>query len=125
MPFVVSCQLTYLVCRSFPELCHPPPLSNAQALGCSDGKHFIILLRSHCQYGGLYSFSAADEVGVRISGLGPKRIETSLVERFYKYDSGSKRFAEITSTSHLSTVVDAVMLKGKTRNRFPSASPNI
>ncbi|TGZ75310.1 hypothetical protein CRM22_000423 [Opisthorchis felineus] len=95
------------------------------ALGCSDGKHFIILLRSHCQYGGLYSFSAADELGVRISGLGPKRIDNSLVERFYKYDSGSKRFTEITSTSHLSTVVDAVMLKGKTRNRFPSASPNI
>ncbi|KAG5453557.1 hypothetical protein CSKR_109513 [Clonorchis sinensis] len=95
------------------------------ALGCSDGKHFIVLLRSHCQYSGLYSFSAADDVGVRISGLGPKRIDNSLVERFYKYDSGSKRFTEITSTSHLSTVVDAVMLKGKTRNRFPSASPNI
>ncbi|TPP60645.1 Calmodulin-regulated spectrin-associated protein 1-B [Fasciola gigantica] len=93
-----------------------------EALGCSDGKHFMILLRSQCQYGGLYSYSATEDQAVRVSGNGPKKINNNMVAHYYKYDSGSKRFSEITSTSHLSTVVDAVQLHGRTRNRLTSGS---
>ncbi|KAA3678443.1 uncharacterized protein DEA37_0007779 [Paragonimus westermani] len=95
-----------------------------EALGCSDGKHFMILLRSHCQYSGLYSYSAAEDVASRVIGLGPRKFDNSMVGRYYKYDSGSKRFAEINSTSHLSTVVDGVMLKGKLKNKSSPAPPN-
>ncbi|KAF8564784.1 hypothetical protein P879_10332, partial [Paragonimus westermani] len=55
-----------------------------QALGCSDGKHFMILLRSHCQYSGLYSYSAAEDVASRVIGLGPKKFDNSMVGRYYK-----------------------------------------
>ncbi|KAF6772840.1 hypothetical protein AHF37_08264 [Paragonimus kellicotti] len=95
-----------------------------EALGCSDGKHFMILLRSHCQYSGLYSYSATEDVATRVIGLGPKKFDNSMVGRYYKYDSGSKRFAEINSTSHLSTVVDGVMLKGKLINKSSALPPH-
>ncbi|CAH8834369.1 unnamed protein product [Trichobilharzia szidati] len=91
-----------------------------EALGCSDGKHFMILLKSHCQYSGLYNFSPIIEIAVRISGTGPSKIENSMVDKYYKYDSGLKRFVEINSTSHLSTVVDAILLYGRTRNSTKS-----
>ncbi|CAH8467366.1 unnamed protein product [Heterobilharzia americana] len=87
-----------------------------EALGCSDGKHFMILLKSHCQYSGLYNYSPIIEKAIRISGTGPSKIENNMVDKYYKYDSGLKRFVEINSTSHLSTVVDAVLLHGRTRN---------
>ncbi|KAF5402122.1 hypothetical protein PHET_04432 [Paragonimus heterotremus] len=95
-----------------------------EALGCADGKHFMILLRSHCQYSGLYSYSATEDVATRVIGLGPKKFDNSMVGRYYKYDSGSKRFAEINSTSHLSTVVDGVMLKGKLINKSSVLPPH-
>ncbi|KAF7255891.1 hypothetical protein EG68_07391 [Paragonimus skrjabini miyazakii] len=55
-----------------------------EALGCSDGKHFMILLRSHCQYSGLYSYSATEDVATRVIGLGPKKFDNSMVGHYYK-----------------------------------------
>ncbi|CAH8441161.1 unnamed protein product [Schistosoma turkestanicum] len=87
-----------------------------EALGCSDGKHFIILLKSQCQYSGLYNYLPLIEKAIRISGTGPSKIENNMVDKYYKYDSGLKRFVEIYSTSHMSTVVDAVQLHGRIRS---------
>uniref|UniRef100_A0A183KTV5 CKK domain-containing protein n=1 Tax=Schistosoma curassoni TaxID=6186 RepID=A0A183KTV5_9TREM len=87
-----------------------------QALGCSDGKHFIILLKSQCQYSGLYNYLPIIEKAIRISGTGPSKIENNMVDKYYKYDSGLKRFVEINSTSHMSTIIDAIQLHGRPRN---------
>ncbi|CAH8470721.1 unnamed protein product [Schistosoma rodhaini] len=87
-----------------------------EALGCSDGKHFIILLKSQCQYSGLYNYLPIIEKAVRISGTGPSKIENNMVDKYYKYDSGLKRFVEINSTSHMSTIIDAIQLHGRSRN---------
>ncbi|VDP80730.1 unnamed protein product [Echinostoma caproni] len=59
-------------------------LAALEALGCSDGKHFMILLRSQCQYGGLYSYSATEDQAIRVCGNGPKKIENKMVAHFYK-----------------------------------------
>ncbi|CAH8462484.1 unnamed protein product [Schistosoma mattheei] len=87
-----------------------------EALGCSDGKHFIILLKSQCQYSGLYNYLPIIEKAIRISGTGPSKIENNMVDKYYKYDSGLKRFVEINSTSHMSTIIDAIQLHGRPRN---------
>ncbi|KAK4473989.1 hypothetical protein MN116_003307 [Schistosoma mekongi] len=91
-----------------------------EALGCSDGKHFMILLKSQCQYSGLYNYLPVVEKAIRISGTGPSKIENNMVDKYYKYDSGLKRFIEINSTSHMSTVVDAILLHGRSRSTTKS-----
>ncbi|KAL3320430.1 Calmodulin-regulated spectrin-associated protein 2 [Cichlidogyrus casuarinus] len=90
-------------------------------LGSTDGKHFMILLRGGCQYHGLYRLDPEQNILHRLMGNGPRIIKDESILRYYKYDSGSKCFAEITTTSHLSTVVDAIMLTPKA-TRPPIAS---
>uniref|UniRef100_A0A0X3NJ46 CKK domain-containing protein n=2 Tax=Schistocephalus solidus TaxID=70667 RepID=A0A0X3NJ46_SCHSO len=89
-----------------------------QELGRTDGQHFIILLRGGCQFSGLFRFEAGSEEMVRVGGTGPHRITSNMIERFYKYDSGSKAFSVIETTSHLSTVVDAVTLLRQTQAKL-------
>ncbi|TNN11865.1 Patronin isoform 2 [Schistosoma japonicum] len=55
-----------------------------EALGCSDGKHFMILLKSQCQYSGLYNYLPVVEKAIRISGTGPSKIENNMVDKYYK-----------------------------------------
>ncbi|CAL8072889.1 unnamed protein product [Calicophoron daubneyi] len=95
------------------------------ALGCSDGGHFMILLKGQCQYSGLYNFSATEGIATRISGSGPKKVESPMVGRFFKYDSGAKKFVEITSTCHLSTVVDAFVMQARKRNQLPPSGASV
>ncbi|CAH8455186.1 unnamed protein product [Dicrocoelium dendriticum] len=116
-----------VIANAISHCCLPGPVnldircSVLESLGCTDGRHFIILLRSQCQYCALYNYAVTEDIANRVCGLGPRKIFSDMVDRFYKYDSGSKRFVEISSTSHLSTVVDAIILKGRTKNKY---SPN-
>ncbi|KAL7064122.1 hypothetical protein AAHC03_05142 [Spirometra sp. Aus1] len=89
-----------------------------QELGRTDGQHFIILLKGGCQFCGLFRFEPESEEMVRVGGAGPHRITSNMIERFYKYDSGSKAFSVIETTSHLSTVVDAVTLLRQTQAKL-------
>ncbi|CAH8828303.1 unnamed protein product [Trichobilharzia szidati] len=80
-------------------------------LAATEGTHFMILFRdSRCQYRAVYSFDLESEELKIICGNGPKRITHEMVNRFFKYNSGAKQFTEITSTKHLSPVVDAVTI---------------
>ncbi|CAH8465958.1 unnamed protein product [Schistosoma turkestanicum] len=80
-------------------------------LAATEGTHFMILFRdSRCQYRAVYSFDFESEELKIICGNGPRRITHEMVNRFFKYNSGAKQFTEITSTKHLSPVVDAVTI---------------
>ncbi|CAI2725465.1 unnamed protein product [Schistosoma spindalis] len=80
-------------------------------LAATEGTHFMILFRdSRCQYRAVYSFDLESEELKIICGNGPRRITHEMVNRFFKYNSGSKQFTEITSTKHLSPVVDAITI---------------
>ncbi|VDL95963.1 unnamed protein product [Schistocephalus solidus] len=83
-----------------------------QELAAVDGSHFIVLFRdSRCQYRALYAFDPESEDLHLISGSGPRKVIHKMVEKFFKYNSGLKQFTEITSTKHLSTVVDAITIQ--------------
>ncbi|PAA90208.1 hypothetical protein BOX15_Mlig004131g1, partial [Macrostomum lignano] len=90
----------------------------------SEMAHFVILFRdAKCQYRGLYGFIPESEVLVRLSGRGPRDIDHSMVDCFFKYNSGSKKFSEIKSTKHLSPAIDAVSIQDRFwKNQGRSAS---
>ncbi|VDN13450.1 unnamed protein product [Dibothriocephalus latus] len=95
-----------------------------QELAAVDGSHFIVLFRdSRCQYRALYAFDHESEELNLISGNGPRKIMHKMVDKFFKYNSGLKQFTEITSTKHLSTVVDAITIKNSYWARNSSITP--
>ncbi|XP_033726512.1 LOW QUALITY PROTEIN: calmodulin-regulated spectrin-associated protein 1-like [Pecten maximus] len=78
----------------------------------SDAKHFIILFRDHsCQYRSVYEYYPETEDIYKIHGIGPKQITNKMIEKFYKYNSGSKGFSVISSTKHISVSIDAVAIQ--------------
>ncbi|XP_021371449.1 calmodulin-regulated spectrin-associated protein 1-B-like isoform X2 [Mizuhopecten yessoensis] len=78
----------------------------------SDAKHFIILFRDHsCQYRSVYEYYPETEDIYKIHGIGPKQITNKMIEKFYKYNSGTKGFSEISSTKHISVSIDAVAIQ--------------
>ncbi|XP_059155891.1 calmodulin-regulated spectrin-associated protein 1-like isoform X3 [Physella acuta] len=84
-----------------------------EELSKCEANHFLILFRdAGCQYRGLFIFYPETEEAFKVHGVGPKHITNKMCEKFYKYNSGGKNFAEITSTKHLSVSVDAVVLQG-------------
>ena len=73
----------------------------------SDAKHFLILFRdSGCQYRGVFGFDPDSEVVEKITGSGPKTVAPSMVEKFFKYSSGGKKFTEIYA-KQISVTIDA------------------
>ncbi|CAH8475243.1 unnamed protein product [Heterobilharzia americana] len=91
-------------------------------LAATEGTHFMILFRdSRCQYRAVYSFDLESEELRIICGNGPRRITHEMVNRFFKYNSGAKQFTEITSTKHLSPVVDAVTIHDALWNKSGGA----
>ncbi|XP_069106488.1 calmodulin-regulated spectrin-associated protein 1-like isoform X2 [Argopecten irradians] len=89
----------------------------------SDAKHFIILFRDHsCQYRSVYEYYPETEDIYKIHGIGPKQITNKMIEKFYKYNSGSKGFSEISSTKHISVSIDAVAIQSALW-KFGKAAP--
>ncbi|KAL5110736.1 Patronin [Taenia crassiceps] len=96
-----------------------------QELAAVDGSHFIVLFRdSRCQYRALYAFDFETEELKFICGNGPRRITHDMCDKFFKYNSGAKQFSEITSTKHLSAVVDAITIQNSWWMRSPPLHSN-
>ncbi|KAK3579812.1 hypothetical protein CHS0354_021003 [Potamilus streckersoni] len=90
-----------------------------EELAKSDAKHFIILFRdAGCQYRGLYAYNPdVDEIS-KIHGVGPKHFNNKMIEKYFKYNSGSKSFSCVTSTKHLSVSIDAIVLHNTVWKQF-------
>ncbi|XP_074656708.1 calmodulin-regulated spectrin-associated protein 1-like [Tubulanus polymorphus] len=77
----------------------------------SEANHFLILFRdSGCQYRAVYTYNPETEDMFKLTGNGPKALSEKMMERFYKYNSGSKSFSVISSTKHMSVSIDAVTI---------------
>ena len=79
-------------------------------------KHFIILFRdSRLQFRAIYTFIAAPANSdtpsriERLFGQGPREIAESMVENFYKYNNGSKKFSQVPIKS-FSVQCDAITI---------------
>ncbi|VEL07122.1 unnamed protein product, partial [Protopolystoma xenopodis] len=91
----------------------PVKLSTLKELASAPGTHFIILFRdSRCQYRSVYTFDLETEELHILCGSGPRKVTHDMVDKFFKYNCGSKSFSQITSTKHLSPVVDAITIHG-------------
>ncbi|CAN7989514.1 unnamed protein product, partial [Ixodes hexagonus] len=78
-----------------------------EEMGISDSKHFLILFRdSGCQFRGLYSYQPDREEVARLFGVGPRTVTPSMMDLFFKYNSGAKSFSRI-HTKHLTVTIDA------------------
>lgn len=73
----------------------------------SESKHFLILFRdAGCQFRGLYSYNPDRDEVFRLYGVGPKSVTGSMMDLFFKYNSGAKSFTRI-HTKHLTVTIDA------------------
>ncbi|XP_060798552.1 calmodulin-regulated spectrin-associated protein 3 isoform X2 [Neoarius graeffei] len=73
----------------------------------STANHFLILFRdSSCQFRAVYTMNPETEELVRLTGIGPRIINLSVVESIYKYSSDRKQFSVIPSKT-MSMSVDA------------------
>jgi hypothetical protein len=80
-------------------------------------KHFIILFRdSRLQFRAVYTYipttTATSDIPTRIErlfGQGPREITESMIENFYKYNNGSKKFTQVPIKS-FSVQCDAVTI---------------
>lgn len=89
----------------------PMKQATLKELASTEGTHFMILFRdARCQYRAVYAYDLESEELHLICGTGPRKITHDMANRFFKYNSGGKQFIEITSTNHLSPVVDAITI---------------
>ncbi|XP_057699251.1 calmodulin-regulated spectrin-associated protein 3-like isoform X2 [Corythoichthys intestinalis] len=78
----------------------------------SPANHFLILFRdASCQFRGVYTANPESTELVRLTGVGPKTINSSQVESMYKYSSDRKQFSTIPSKT-LGMSVDAFTIPG-------------
>jgi calmodulin-regulated spectrin-associated protein len=79
-------------------------MEEIDALDCP---HFLLLFRdTKCQFRGLYAYYPDTEEVFKIYGTGPKQITENMFEKFFKYNSGGKKFTQI-HTKSLSVTIDA------------------
>jgi calmodulin-regulated spectrin-associated protein len=73
----------------------------------SDSKHFLILFRgAGLQFRAIYAYNPDREEVFKLHGVGPKSVYNDMIDKFYKYNSGSKNFNPI-HTKHLTVTIDA------------------
>ncbi|XP_072561297.1 calmodulin-regulated spectrin-associated protein 3 isoform X3 [Paramormyrops kingsleyae] len=78
----------------------------------STANHFLILFRdSSCQFRAVYTMNPETEELVRLAGIGPRVLCSSMVESIYKYSSDRKQFTAIPSKT-MSMSVDAFTIPG-------------
>ncbi|GAV05514.1 hypothetical protein RvY_15635 [Ramazzottius varieornatus] len=79
---------------------------------CEEGSHFFVLFRdANCQFRGVYVYDPDINEATKIFGTGPTRIDDSMTEKLYKYNSGSKKFSVIPTTHHMSVQIDGVTIQ--------------
>lgn len=72
-----------------------------------DCPHFLILFRDgKCQFRGLYAYYPDTDEVFKIYGVGPKQVTDNMFEKYFKYNSGGKKFTQI-HTKHLTVTIDA------------------
>jgi len=72
-----------------------------------DCPHFLLLFRDNrLQFRALYAFYPDTEEVFKIYGNGPKQIVDNMIDNYYKYNSGGKKFTQI-HTKHLTVTIDA------------------
>lgn len=78
-------------------------------------KHFIILFRdSRLQYRGIFAYIPSNNPDIpsrleRLFGQGPREISELMVDKFYKYNNGSKQFSAVPIKS-FSVQCDAITI---------------
>ncbi|VDI76018.1 calmodulin-regulated spectrin-associated protein [Mytilus galloprovincialis] len=96
-----------------------------EVLEGSEAHHFMILFRDHsCQYRSLYMYYTDTDFMIKLHGVGPNRITNSMIEKFYKYNSGGKKFTQVVSTKHLSVSIDAVVIHNSLWKTHKMAAKN-
>jgi len=81
-----------------------------EELNNSDARHFLLLFRgAGLQFRALYSYDLERDEAVKLAGVGPRSIHNHMVDRYYKYNSGSKHFNTI-ETRHMSVAIDAITI---------------
>ncbi|CAF4949029.1 unnamed protein product, partial [Rotaria magnacalcarata] len=75
-----------------------------------EARHFIILFRDHrLQFRAVYMYINETDIIEKVHGVGPNIITEVMVEKWFKYNSGSKRFTNIP-IRHFSIQCDAVVI---------------
>jgi len=73
----------------------------------SEAKHFLIMFRdAGCQFRALYAYIPESDEIVKLYGVGPRAINETMFEKFFKYNSGGKCFSQV-HTKHLTVTIDA------------------
>lgn len=68
--------------------------------------HFLILFRdSKLQFRAIYAYYPDTEEVFKIYGVGPKQVGDSMMDNYFKYNSGGKKFMQI-HTKHLTVTID-------------------
>ncbi|CAF1034445.1 unnamed protein product [Rotaria sp. Silwood1] len=76
----------------------------------SEARHFIILFRDHrLQFRSVYMYIPETDIIEKLYGVGPNIITEIMVEKWFKYNSGSKRFTNIP-IRHFSIQCDAIII---------------
>merc|ERR1719150_1990436 len=72
-----------------------------------DCPHFLILFRdSKLQFRALYAYYPDTEEVFKIHGVGPRQVTDNMMDHYFKYNSGGKKFSQI-HTKHLTATIDA------------------
>lgn len=72
-----------------------------------DCPHFLILFRdSKLQFRALYAYYPDTEEVFKIHGVGPRQVTDKMMDSYFKYNSGGKKFTQI-HTKHLTATIDA------------------
>ncbi|UJR25628.1 hypothetical protein I4U23_006980 [Adineta vaga] len=76
----------------------------------SEARHFVLLFRDHrLQFRAVYMYIAETDMIEKLHGIGPNIITEVMVDKWFKYNSGSKRFTNIP-IRHFSIQCDAVII---------------
>ncbi|CAF4318971.1 unnamed protein product [Rotaria socialis] len=81
-----------------------------QEIESCEARHFIILFRDHrLQFRAVYMYIPETDIIEKVHGVGPNIITEVMVEKWFKYNSGSKRFTNMP-VRHFSIQCDAVVI---------------
>ncbi|CAF1215753.1 unnamed protein product, partial [Didymodactylos carnosus] len=81
---------------------------------CDSARHFIILFRDQrLQYRGIYTYQPEQTNRIeRLTGNGPREITNDMIETYYKYNNGSKKFSDVPIKS-FSVQCDAISIQNQ------------
>ncbi|CAF0748452.1 unnamed protein product [Rotaria sp. Silwood1] len=76
----------------------------------SEARHFVLLFRDHrLQFRAVYMYIPETDIIEKLYGIGPNIITEIMVDKWFKYNSGSKRFTNIP-IKHFSIQCDAIII---------------